>query len=95
MAQPPLVAQYATYISVSFALVAFLFAVVMDLKNKTSSGLESHLAKAGAAGAIPTALLLIYGAFDPSVIAHLTGLNVPLAAAGMALLYISARAILK
>jgi hypothetical protein len=76
-------------------VISFAAAVALDMKNHTTSGLESHLAKAGAAGSIPTALLLIYGAVDPSIIGQLSGLNVWIAAAGLALLYISAKAILK
>jgi hypothetical protein len=87
--------RYATFVSVGFAVLAFVGAVAVDMKRKVTGELESHMRKAAAAGAIPTAFLLIYGAFDPAIIAQLSGLNVPIAAAGLALLYISARTVLK
>jgi hypothetical protein len=90
---PKPISYYATLVSVGLAVVVFGVAVVVDLKYKLASGLESHMKKAAAAGTIPTALLLIWGAVDPSLISQLSGLNVPIAAAGLALLYISARTI--
>jgi hypothetical protein len=96
MSAPPTpIGHYATIASVCLVVLSFVTAVAVDLRQGTASGLESHLAKAGAAGSIPTALLLIYGAIDPSVINQLSGLNVWIAAAGLSLLYISAKAILK
>ncbi|HEY7334070.1 MAG TPA: hypothetical protein VH639_04240 [Bryobacteraceae bacterium] len=77
------------------ALIAFILGLLWDFKRKKTTGLEVHLARAAAAGTVPTSLLLIYCAFDPSVLPHLTGLNVPIAAAGMALLYISLRGVFK
>jgi hypothetical protein len=83
------IASYATICSVCLAVLAFFVGVALDIKNKTSSGLEVHLARAGAGGAIPTAVILIGCAFKPSMISQLSGLNVPIAAAGLALFYIS------
>ena len=87
--------RYATFVSVGLAVITFMAAVAIDAKRKSAGELESHMKKAAAAGAIPTAFLLIYGAFDPSIISQLSGLNVPIAAAGLALLYISVRTVLK
>jgi hypothetical protein len=93
--QPATIGHYATLTSVGLVVVAFIIAVALDFKQTPPKGLESHLAKAGAAGSIPTALLLIYGAVDPAVVSRLEGLNVWIAAAGLSLLYISAKAIFK
>jgi len=89
------VASYVVLASVSLVVVTFILGVVISLLRKTGSNLEDHLIKAMAAGAIPTALALIYGAFNPSIIAQLSGLNVAIAAAGLALLYISIKTIFK
>jgi hypothetical protein len=89
------VASYAVVASVSLAVLTFVVGVGVDLYRGKGSGLEDHLIKAVAAGTIPTAVVLIYGAFNPSIIAQLSGLNVAIAAAGLALLYISIKTILK
>ena len=89
------VASYVVIASVSLAVVTFLVGVIVAFFRKTTEGLEDHLIKAMAAGAIPTALVLVYGAFNPAIIAQLSGLNVAIAAAGLALLYISVKTILK
>ena len=91
----PQLASYTTISSVSLAILAFLGGVAWDFKNKTSTALEVHLARAGAGGAIPTALVLILCAFRPEILSQLTGLNVPIAAAGLALLYISVKALFR
>lgn len=55
----------------------------------------AHVVRVVAASTIPTAMVLIYSGYDPDVLAHLTGfINVPLTLAGLALLYISAKAVL-
>jgi hypothetical protein len=89
------VASYVVLSSVSLVVVTFVLGVVISLFRKSNATLEDHLIKAMAAGAIPTAIVLIYGALDPSIIAQLSGLNVAIAAAGLALLYISVKTIVK
>ena len=81
--------------SVSLAVLTFAIGAAIEAYRKKGSGLEDHLIKAMAAGAIPTAVVLVYGAFNPAIIAQLSGLNVAIAAAGLALLYISIKTILK
>lgn len=86
---------YVTKTSVTLAVLSFIAGIVFDYVKKRSAGLEVHLARVGAAGALPTGIILVYGAFEPSVITQLSGLNVPIAAAGLALIYISVKTIFK
>ena len=88
-----LLAKYVTKASVSLAILAFIAGILLDYRRKVGAALETHLARLSAAGAVPTALVLVYAAFEPSIIAHLAGLNVPIAAAGLALLYISVKTV--
>jgi hypothetical protein len=69
--------------------------MLLDYRRKTSTPLHEHLGRAAAAGAIPAALTLMYGAFDPSILCQIPGLNVPIAFGGMSLFYISVKAALK
>jgi hypothetical protein len=92
--QPIPLGQYATISSVSLALIAFVGGLIVDLKQNRSGSLENYLARAGAGGAIPTALVLICCAFKPSLISELSGLNVPIAAAGLSLLYVSIKGLI-
>lgn len=85
----PTVTDMVTYASVCLAVAGFVTSMILERKQKTTDSLRSHFAKAAAAGSIPTALVLVYCAFKPSIIATLTGLNVPIAAAGLSLLYVS------
>lgn len=87
------VAGYITKSSVCLAVLAFVGGIAIDLIRKKGATLEHHLARVGAAGAIPTAVVLIYGAFEPSIITQLSGLNVPIAAAGLVLLYTSVKTV--
>jgi hypothetical protein len=54
----------------------------------------TELLRAIAAGAVPSVVLIIAG-IRPSIIPELTSLNVPIAAAGVALLIVSVRTALK
>jgi hypothetical protein len=62
---------------------------VISLAREPHAALQTHLAKAIAAGGIPTALVLILGAFAPESLAKVKGLEVAIAFGGMALLYVS------
>jgi hypothetical protein len=79
---------HATPISVGLAIFAFLVSSVADSKKP----LHEHLGRAAAAGAIPSALILMYAAFDLGVLSRVSGLNVPVAFGGMSLLWVSLRA---
>lgn len=85
---------YSDYASVCLALFAFAVGLVIDLWRKTGTPLHEHLGRAIAAGAVPSALVLICGAFDPSVLMKVAGLNVPIAFGGMSLLYVSFKAVI-
>ena len=74
--------------SVGLAVITFALATVYDAK----ADLNAHLGRAAAAGAIPSGLVLIYGALEPSVLTQIQGLNVPIAFGGLSLLYVSIRA---
>jgi hypothetical protein len=80
-----------SYSSVGFTLIGFLH----SLSREPHAALQTHLARAIAAGGIPTALVLILGAFAPESLARVKGLGVPIAFGGMALLYVSLIAALK
>ena len=54
-------------------------------------GLDEIFIGAAAGSAIPTSLVLLYAAFVPNVIPTLRGLNVHIAAAGLALLFLAFR----
>jgi hypothetical protein len=85
---------WVTVTSVSGAVIAG----VVETKrhwSKEHDNLTLVWAKIGAAGAIPTALVLVYAGFDPSVLTKLSGVNVPIAAAGLSLLYLSLKTLTK
>jgi hypothetical protein len=52
----------------------------------------SLLAKAAAVAAVPQALVMIYGAFNPVVIAKVPGLRIAIAFGGLSLLWIALKA---
>jgi hypothetical protein len=58
-------------------------------RKKKSTQLQSHLARAIAGDAVPPALVLICGALDPTILARMPGLEVPILLGGMALLSLS------
>ena len=73
------------YTSVAFTLVGF----AISLSREPHALLQAHLARAIAAGGVPSALVLILGAFAPESLAKAKGLEVAIAFGGMALLYVS------
>ena len=86
---------YVSAASVTMAIPAFLVAMCVDYWRKTNAPLHEHLGRSAAAGGIPSAVILMYGAFDPSILSQIPGLNVPIAFGGMSLFYISIKAALK
>ena len=80
-------------ISVACALVVFLFVLIRNHRQKKPHSLERLLAKLLAGSALPTGTFLILCAFDTSLVSKLTDLNLHLAAAGMALLFVSVKEI--
>jgi hypothetical protein len=77
------------YYCVACALLAFFFGIAQDFRKKKSRPLHSHLGKAIAGGAVPLALVLICGAFDPTILSKVPGLEVPILLGGIALLCLS------
>jgi hypothetical protein len=61
----------------------------MALKNKREDDVAIHVGRALAAAQLPSAAVLIYGGFDPSVLSHLSGLNIGLVVAGVVLGWVS------
>jgi hypothetical protein len=82
---------YIGSLSVGFAVIAFILAVM----NESEENLPAHLGRASAAGAVPSAITLIYGAFDPAILSQVPGLNIPIAFGGLSLLYVSYKAMRK
>ena len=72
-------------ISVSAGLVAFV--ILLFKKNKTNLG--QTLIIVFSASAIPTGIALLFCSLKPSIISNLQGINIHIAAAGIALLYLS------
>ena len=85
---------YVTNASVALAILGAPAMILKARYKKVSHSLEDIFVGASAASAIPTGLVLLYGAFRPQIIPTLRGLNVQIAAAGLALLYVSLRKLL-
>src|SRR5260370_28200148 len=82
----PTLSTYISLISVFLFLVFIVYSLYRSHKRINESGsLEKHLGGALAASQLPAAAVLTYAAFDPSVLAHLSGINVGLAVAGVVL----------
>jgi uncharacterized membrane protein len=70
----------------------FFCGYIIDRKNKTNKAFPSLLAKAAAVAAVPQALVMIYGAFNPAVITKVPGLRIAIAFGGLSLLWIALKA---
>ncbi len=79
---------YLGSLSVGLTLVVFAVWAVIEPKGD----LQAHLTRSAAAGAVPSGLVLIYGAFDPAILSQVPGLNVPIAFGGLSLLFVSLKA---
>lgn len=77
-----------SYTSVVLAIWTFTHGILKDRRSKDVRSLLEHLGRAAAAGAIPSALTLLVGAFIPSILATIPGLNLPIALGGLSLLYV-------
>lgn len=80
-----------TNASVTLAILAGPAMLLKNRYKKQPIALDDVFLGVSAASAIPTGLVLLYCAFNPAVIPTLRGLNVHIAAAGLALLFISIR----
>ena len=83
---------HADEVSVGFALIAFCCGYIFDPKNRTNKAFPSLLAKAAAIAAVPQALVMIYGAFNPAIITKVGGLRIAIAFGGLSLLWIALKA---
>ncbi len=85
---------YTEYFCVAFALAGFIIGFVVDAIRKTKTELSEHLGRTVAAGGVPLALVLVYGAFDRTILVEVQGLSVPILLGGLSLLYVSFKAAL-
>ena len=75
---------------VACSIIVFVWALISGRRNGRSPlRLDKILAKALAGSALPTGIVLLICAFQPELVKELTDLHIHLAAAGLALLYIS------
>lgn len=79
-------------LTVGAALVGGIVAVI---RYRTSLTLEAVLASLLAASSVPSAVVLLWCAFDSSQINQLNDLGLYLAAAGVALLYVSVKELVR
>ena len=82
-------------VSVCLALVTFLVGLAVDAIWKIRTPLQDHLGRAVAAGAVPSAIILIVAGFDVTILSKVPGLNVPIAFGGMSLLYVPFKAAIR
>jgi hypothetical protein len=71
------------------ALAAFCYGILRDRCWRKSTPLQDYLVRAIAAGAIPPALVLVCGAFNPTILAEVQGLEVYILLGGLTVLYLS------
>lgn len=92
-ANPPHVAPtlsvYVNLAGVAFFLLFIGYSIIMALKNKREDDVAIHVGRALAAAQLPSAAILIYAGFDPSVLSQLSGLNIGLVVAGVVLGWVS------
>lgn len=77
--------------TVIFGIIGFVYTAIKLYKNKYEIKLEILLVGSFTGSTIPTGCILIWSAFNPSIIQELEGVNIHIAAAGLALLYIAYR----
>lgn len=81
--------EHINTISVGLGILIFGTVIIKNLVTKQQNKLEDILVKVFAGSAIPTGILLLFCAFKPALISHLKNLNIHIAVAGLALIYIS------
>lgn len=82
---------YIGTVSVCLAVVAFVVGTITEPK----ADLQSHLGRAAGAGAVPSGLVLIYGATEPIILVQVPGLHIPILFGGLSLLYVSLKVALQ
>ncbi|CAN2041514.1 hypothetical protein GMMP15_500010 [Candidatus Magnetomoraceae bacterium gMMP-15] len=68
---------------------------LLNWKQKKKVNLEELFSISICATSIPTGVALVYCAFDSNMLSKLTGVNIHIALAGLALLYIAIKTIKK
>lgn len=86
--------QHIPQVSVSLGIITFLTVLGFNYFAGTKSRLEYLLVRVLAASCVPTAIALICCAFDPQLILEMTGVNIHIACAGLALLYMAVKGML-
>jgi hypothetical protein len=76
-------------ISVSFLLIISVFHIIRSFLKDETMTLDKLLTPAMAAATIPTGIALIICAFSPSNVSKLESINVHLAIAGIALIFLA------
>jgi hypothetical protein len=101
---PPSAPTLSTYVNLVSVVVFLAFAAYSIIRafRKPTAGtdpnandLGEHITGGLAAAQLPSAALLLYAAFDPTVLAQLSGLNIGLAVAGVVLGWVSIKSMLK
>lgn len=85
---PEILDNIIKYGATTFGLLSFIFLVCVNYKKGRKNNLDDLLVIGLSGSAVPTGLLLIYGAFDPSVISKITDAGIYIAFSGAALLII-------
>lgn len=81
-------------ISVGLGILVFGLFLLVNWWKGRANRLDVLLTRVFAASAIPTGIVLLLCAFEPTLIIRLGGLNIHIAVAGMALLYVSFKSLL-
>ena len=84
---------YVYIASAALAILTFFVALIVKKLDGQSAHLDDLIRRALSASAIPTGIILIACAFDPSLLGSLTGLNIYIAIAGMTLLFVAGKGI--
>ena len=87
----PTLSTYVNLLGVSCFLLFVAYSVIRGLLKGDHGDLEVHVGRALAASQLPSAFVLIYAGFDPSILAQLSGLNIGLTVAGVVLAWVSVK----
>ncbi|MCM0080833.1 hypothetical protein L4X63_04435 [Geomonas sp. Red32] len=85
--------QYINEAAVTCAIIAFTVTAIVRIHAGAKLRLEDLLIRGMAASAIPTGFALLLSAFDPSLLQKMSGFNIHIATAGLALIYISLKSV--
>ena len=74
-------------------VLSFIILWIANLRAGRHNRLDALISAGVAGSSVPTGMVLIYCAFFPSAIAKLSGINVYVAFAGLALIFVAGKAI--